>query len=231
MEAFVSYSVSDKLFGSRVKLCLEELGFPCFLAHEDLQVSDEWKARILEELKRVDVFVIVLSKAFKASDWCSQEIGYIASREDVLIVPLSVDGTTPYGFISHLQGQNIRDASQIQAVLEGAFFRKRPRLMISRQIAKMRIVGSYRGAEGVVKPLVAHFSIFTDEEVSDFINAAVSNSEVWDSSGCRTEYIPAFVKANQHRIDSSGRDRLLEVIEDLPFVPENTEQAGGVGPR
>ena len=221
----------DKLFGGTVKQCLEKLGFSCFLAHEDLQVSEEWKERIIEELKRVDVFVIVLSKAFKASDWCSQEIGYIVSRKDVLIVPLSVDGTTPYGFISHLQGQNVKETSSIQAVLEGALFRKRPRLMISRQIGKMRTVGSFRGAEAVVEPLVAHFARFTDEEVSDFVDAAVSNSEVWDSSGCRVDFIPAFVIANQHRIAFSERDRLLEVIEELPFAPTNTEQAGGASPR
>lgn len=95
MGAFVSYSVEDKAMGAVAKACLETHGFDCFLAHDDLQVSEEWKDRILAELRQADVFVTLLSGAFVDSKWCAQEVGVIVSRPDVLIVPLSLDGTPP----------------------------------------------------------------------------------------------------------------------------------------
>lgn len=102
-KAFVSYSVEKKEAAGAVKACLSRFGYECFLAHEDLQVSEEWKHRILEELGAADVFVALLSKEFTESKWCDQELGFIVSRPDVLVVPLSLDGTMPYGFIEGSQ--------------------------------------------------------------------------------------------------------------------------------
>lgn len=215
MDAFVSYSVEDKAMGAIAKASLEAHGFESFLAHDDLQVSEEWKERIIAELRQVDVFVTLLSHAFVASKWCAQEVGFIVSRPDALIVPLSLDGTNPYGFISHLQGIRVRDQAHLAATIEGVLFRRRPRLMIPRQIQKMREAGSFRGAEAVVKPLIPHFAQFDDDEVNAFASAAASNSEVWDAALCRSEYIPRFVHVNGSRIAPAQAAELRSVIEDL----------------
>lgn len=215
MDAFVSYSVEDKVMGAVAKASLEAHGFECFLAHDDLQVSEEWKDRILAELRQADVFVTLLSRAFIGSKWCAQEVGVIVSRPDVLIVPLSLDGTTPYGFISHLQGIRVRDQFHLAAILEEVLFRRRPRLMIPKQIEKVRAAGSFRGAEAAVKPLVPHFAQFSDGEVNAFVSAAAGNSEVWDASLCRSDYIPHFVRVNGLRITATQAAELKAVIEDL----------------
>lgn len=219
MQAFVSYSVEDKAMGGAVKAALEGHGFRSFLAHEDLQVSEEWKQRILEELQQVDVFVALLSKSFVASRWCAQEVGFIVSRPDVLIIPISLDGTTPYGFISHLQGIRIREEYQIASLLEEVLFRRRPRLMIPKQIDKVRRAGSYRGAEALVRPLVPHFAKFSDDEVDAFAAAAAGNREVWDAGACRDEYIPEFVRTNRSRLSAARAAELREVINDLDLAP------------
>jgi hypothetical protein len=88
IRAFVSYSTKDKLTGAAVKSILEGYDIECFLAHDDLEISAAWKDRILEELLRCDIFVPLLSAAFKASDWASQEIGVIAARNNVAVIPL-----------------------------------------------------------------------------------------------------------------------------------------------
>lgn len=215
MDAFVSYSVEDKAMGAVTKASLEAHGFDSFLAHDDLQVSEEWKDRILEELRQVDVFVTLLSCSFVGSKWCAQEVGFIVSRPEVLIVPLSLDGTTPYGFISHLQGIRVRDESHLAATLEEVLFRRRPRRMIHKQIEKVRAARSFRGAEAVVKPLVQHFALFSDDEVNAFASAAASNYEVWDAGLCRSQYIPDFVRVNGPRIAAAQVGELKAVIADL----------------
>lgn len=204
--------------GAVVKASLEAHGFDCFLAHDDLQVSEEWEGRILAELRQIDVFVTLLSSAFVGSKWCAQEVGFIVSRPEVLIVPLSLDGTKPYGFISHLQGIRVRDQSHLSVILEEVLFRERPRLMIPKQIKKVRAAGSFRGAEAVVKPLVPLFAQFSDDEVNTFVSAAAGNPEVWDARLCRSDYIPEFVRVNGPRIAPTIAAKLKAVIEtlDLP---------------
>jgi hypothetical protein len=215
MRAFISYSVEEKEFGGAVKQVLENLGVECFLAHEDIQVSEEWKSRIIQELKEVDVFVTLLSAKFKASNWCSHELGFIVSRPEVLIVPLTIDRTTPYGFISHIQGQYVSDVALISGIIEELLYRKRPRDMIPIQIGRVRSAGSFRGAEVAVRPLVPHFAIFTEQEVADFAAAAVGNYEVWDAGRCRTEYLPQFVSKNRTRIPDALKKELKEKVPSL----------------
>jgi hypothetical protein len=215
MEAFVSYSVEDKTMGGVAKTALESHGFRSFLAHEDLQVSEEWKERIITELLQVDVFVALLSKAFVASKWCAQEVGFIVSRPEVLVIPISIDGTNPYGFISHLQGIRLHEEYQVAAIIEEVLFRKRPRLMIPKQIEKVRGARSYRGAEALVRPLVPHFSRFSDDEVNKFASAAAGNHEVWDAGQCRDEFIPEFVRLNKSRLSATAAAELKTVIEEL----------------
>ena len=79
-----------------------------FLAHDDLGVSDEWRERILEELRRCTLFVPLLSKHFLESKWAPQEAGFIVSRlDEVVIAPLSIDDTVSFGFFSHLHSPRI----------------------------------------------------------------------------------------------------------------------------
>jgi len=217
MRAFVSYSVAEKDFGGATKQALETLGVECFLAHEDIRVSEEWKARIVQELQEANIFVALLSAKFKASEWCSQEVGFIVSRPNVVIIPLSIDGTIAYGFISHIQAQHFRSESEISTIVEHALYLKKPRQMIPIQIGRVRGAGSFRSAEASVRPLVPFFRSFTDTEVADFADAAVNNYEVWDAGLCRSDYLPKFVAANAKRIPAALRNELKEKVDNLVF--------------
>ena len=217
MRAFISYSVADKDWGARVKTALESLGVGSFLAHDDMQVSELWRDRIIEELREVDIFVAILSSSFRSSEWCSQEVGFIISRPEVTLVPLTIDGTTPYGFMSALQGRRISQDREFTSILSEALFRHRPRELIPRQIRKMRDATSFRRAEEIVRPLVPHFRQFTDDEVIAFADAAAANSEVWDAWECRSKFIPEFVSVNGRRVPEDQRKALLNEIEELEF--------------
>src|ERR1700730_11751287 len=107
VSAFVSYSHVDRAYGAQAKKVLAEFNIEAFLAHDDLEVSEEWRKRILIELRQCDFFVPLLSQNFLSSKWAPQEAGFIISRADVVIAPLSIDGTTPFGFLSHLQSRRI----------------------------------------------------------------------------------------------------------------------------
>lgn len=169
--AFISYSTKEKLYGAQVKRILVEYGIESFLAHEDLEVSEEWKERVLEELLYCDIFIPLLSKAFRKSDWAPQEIGVIAGRQDVAVIPLSIDGTMPFGFISHLQGKRISHDGISEKLLIPLLAKKHPHKIISSMIRGIVEAGTFRRAEATMKLLVHLFPALTDDELDALVTA------------------------------------------------------------
>jgi len=213
MYAFISYSTVDREWSSIVKSALRVAGFNGFQAHQDLQLSEEWKSAILEELKRATIFVAVLSKDFKGSDWCSQEIGFIISRPDVLIIPLSIDGTVPYGFFSHLQSVRVHDENEVNQAIQEVLLRKKPRLAIPAWIKRVETAPSYRDAEAIVRPMVTQFGNFTDEEAIAFATAALKNGQVWDAARCKSDYLRNFAKRHWKILPSVLKKGFIEKVE------------------
>jgi len=106
MRAFLSYQTGDKLVAGRVGKLFERLSITVFMAHEDIGVSEEWRLQILKEHGSADLFVPILSECYFPSVWCTQESG-IAAFRDMTMMPLSIDGTIPLGFIGHIQSTKI----------------------------------------------------------------------------------------------------------------------------
>ena len=126
VQIFVSYSTLDKQIAGSVKETLANAGFTVFLAHEDIMPSSEWVEVILDNLNSSDIFIPLITTNFKESDWTAQEAGFALSK-GTLIIPVSIDGRMPFGFISRFQALKIdpmyiaRDAKQIvDTILERA---------------------------------------------------------------------------------------------------------------
>ena len=219
IRAFISYSTKEKEYGAQVKRVLENFGIECFLAHEDLEVSEEWKERIFEELLRCDLFITLLSKAFKDSDWAPQEGGVIVGRKDVAIIPLSIDGTMPFGFISHLQGKRIPIEGVTEPLIIPTLTKKIPRKIIPIMISKVAAASSFRSAEAAMKPLVPLFNVLDDQELDVLVGACIHNYEVWDASLCQGEYIPELIRINKSRIDQDKLKALEYQIESREWFP------------
>lgn len=221
VRAFISYSTVDKAAAGAVKRALSTYDIECFLAHEDIQVSEEWRERILEELAACDVFIPLLSTAFKESDWASQEIGVAASRSDVAIVPLLLDGTIPFGFIAKIQGVRVPRTGVDPAIVLDPLSRRFPRVVIPGMIARVRSAGSFRGAEAAMRPLVSHFATLTKAELDALVLASIENGQVWSAAQCRDEYLPQLLRENRHRIKPGDLKALeYQIANDRWYRPE-----------
>jgi hypothetical protein len=89
VKVFISHSMEDRETALRIKNALRDFAIDAFLAHEDIRVSEEWRRTIIRNLKSANVFIPVLSKSFRVSDWASQELGLAISQPKRLIVPAS----------------------------------------------------------------------------------------------------------------------------------------------
>ena len=78
IRAFISYQTSEKHVAGAIQRVLDEVGIPGFLAHKDIEVSVEWRERILQELRQASLFISLLSERYFSSPWCVQESGIAA---------------------------------------------------------------------------------------------------------------------------------------------------------
>ena len=81
---------------------LTRFGFACFVAHDAIEPSREWRAEIERALNSCDILVAYVTPKFSESNWTDQEIGWALGR-GLVAIPVSVDGETPYGFIGSYQ--------------------------------------------------------------------------------------------------------------------------------
>lgn len=212
LRAFISYSSENKLVGAEVKKILDKFDIDSFLAHDDIHVSEEWKERIIEELNKADIFIVLLSDDFKKSDWAPQETG-IAYNRRILIIPLRLDATIPFGFIGHLQGKPISKDNMPLDYLIMPIIKDFPKIMIKSVLKVLRIAGSYRYAENVMALLVPHYSNFEQEDVDNFVEFSIKNDQVWNASLCGTEYIPKFIDIHKNKINPDKLKELLHLIK------------------
>ena len=98
---FLSHKADVKEKVQELKKGLERYGVTAFVAHSDIQPTNDWQNTILDVLGRMDAFVALLTEGFRDSDWTSQEIGYAVARK-VPIISVRL-GTDPYGFIAREQ--------------------------------------------------------------------------------------------------------------------------------
>lgn len=224
--AFISYSHLDRHFGAQAKAVLEAFGFETFLAHEDLQISAEWRERVLEELRQCILFVPLLSKSFVGSEWAAQEIGFVVSRPEVVIAPVSLDDTTPFGFISHLQSRRITAEGITQKLLVEPLARKLPRQLLPVLIYTSAESPTFRAAEENMRPLVPLFKLFTPEEAQILASAAVENGQIWSAQLCRDEFLPEFIRLQSHNIKPTTLRALQYQIEHDSWYSESSPSTG-----
>lgn len=209
--AFVSYQTADKRVAGRLKNVLAEVEIDSFLAHEDIAVSDEWRLKILEEIGKANIFICILSENYFKSPWCVQESGIAAFREKLPIIPLSIDGAIPQGFIAHLQSVKVDPKTITIDDLIPAFLRHDFSKGIEILIGQIRQSANYRGAEADFQKILPHIPKMTDEQVRLLLESAAENNQVHHASLCASEYIPLLLKSHGHLLGRKTRSFLKEV--------------------
>ena len=193
--AFISYQTEHRAVAGQMRDALAPAGIGAFLAHEDIEVSAEWRQRLLEELHRADVFIAVLSASYLRSAWCVQESGIAAFRTDLLVVPLSLDGTVPPAFLGSVQSARLDPTTLSPATLAPAYTSRDAARGLFNLISLVRSSRNYRSAESNFSLLMPHLRQMQSEHVTLLLEASLANNQVSDAGRCAQEYIPAVLKA------------------------------------
>lgn len=195
---FISYQTTDKQIAGRIRDILAIYGVDSFLAHEDIYVSEEWRLKILEEIRKADIFICLLSKNYYKSHWCIQESGIAIFRSDMTVIPLSVDDSIPQGFISNLQSVRINpETVSIRDLLPG-FLSHSVTTGIYLIIEVIGRSGSYRSAEANFSLILPYIHQLTDEQMHNLLERAFENEQIHHAARCAREYMPPLLKSHGH---------------------------------
>ncbi|WP_063333968.1 toll/interleukin-1 receptor domain-containing protein [Marinomonas sp. TW1] len=212
MKAFISYQTTDKLVAAQIKQLLSEVNIDSFMAHEDIHVSDEWRLKILEEIENSKVFLSLWSRNYCSSFWCIQESGIASYHKDMIIIPLSLDGTTPQAFSSSIQSIKVDPNNVLLEDLLPGLRRVDPNIpikIIFKSIAEAR---SYRGAEARFKPILSYKDALTNEQGKELLEISLRNDQVCNAGLCAQTYLPEFMARYGHLLEPEDYNELIDIL-------------------
>ena len=185
---FLSHATHDKNIASTLKEKLACFEINVFLAHDDLKGGVIWDDELNSEIKNCDIFMVLLSKQYHKASYTDQELG-IGLANNKTIIPISIDGTMPYGFIKKIQSilcEPEFDDKTIHALLELiAIHSDSGKITIDQIINK--IINSLTNSTTYNQSIecskqLSLYSQFTDNQINDIARASINNNQIYRSA-------------------------------------------------
>jgi hypothetical protein len=218
MHAFMSYQTDDRAIAARVSDLLGKVGITSFMAHEHIEVSVEWRTEILRQLGLADLFVPVLSEKYYSSIWCKQESGVAAFR-GMTIIPLSIDGAIPLGFMNPIQSTKIDpDAPTYQNLFPG--LAKHDVSFLIDAITKIISTSeNYRKAESNFQMILPYTSRATGAQIAELLRVSAKNDQVCNAGLCAQTYLPPLFASHGHLLDAATKKELSDTLARYKKAP------------
>lgn len=214
VRVFLSHKVEFKNQTSQLKLALARCGIAAFVAHEDIEPTEEWMREIERALFSMDALVALLSPDFHNSQWTDQEIGVgIGRGVPIIAVRLGLD---PYGLMGKAQGlsgcewtQPLPMALKIVQLLHKRLADKSR--LFECALAAYGAATSWDDSAWKVKNLLGIFSGLNAGQVEQVLKAYHGNA--------------------QNKQSYKGQDELLTLLEKWIGIPYLVHHDGQIKPR
>jgi len=213
MHAFMSYQTDDRAIAARVSSLLGKLAITSFMAHEDIDVSAEWRAEILRQLSLADLFIPILSANYYSSIWCKQESGIAAFRNDMTIIPLSTDGAIPQGFFNHIQSTKIDPGAPAYENLLPGLAKHDVSFLIDALTDIISKSGNYRTAESNFQMILPYIKHARDKQVVELLRVSTKNDQVCNAGLCAQVYLPPLLASHGHLLDAATKKQLSDTLD------------------
>ena len=194
LRLFVAHLATHRVFAAELQEALLDFGVSCFIAHNDIEPTQEWQTQIETALATCDALVALLHQNFHASNWTDQEIGFAMGRG---IPAFAVSfGEDPYGFIGRFQAFNGSKKNAAALALE-LFEAYRKNKQTQRRISEVLVglfeqSGSFADAKARIGYL-EDLALWEPSFSTRVRSAAKSNRQVSGSWGV-PERVAALVK-------------------------------------
>lgn len=205
---FLSHSIDDKQIAGIIKKKLKPFGIEVFLAHDDIEGGEDWKTVLYSEIKDCEIFLVLLSQNYHNAKFTDQELGMALANEKK-VLPVSIDGTIPYGFIE--QYQSIKCEPSLDEDIEKLLslimnFSSTGKDFLDLLIDKLYNANSYDNATFWARKLLS-YSKFSNEQVNKIALSYIRNSQIHNSFMAAPNVL-YILKNNQKKIKSEFKKRI-----------------------
>jgi hypothetical protein len=178
---FISHRDSFKRTANIIKKSLRLYGISSFVAHEDIEPSEEWIKEIEKALFSMDALLALLSDGFLESVWTNQEVGVAFGRGKFI---LSVRfGEDPQGFVGKFQAlrakKNNVDKLCSQITTHLLNHPKTQEKMIASYFSAIRNAASFAETETWAE-LLKNITSVSEEAVNILVESYNTNSQAYD---------------------------------------------------
>ncbi|MCK1531153.1 toll/interleukin-1 receptor domain-containing protein [Bradyrhizobium sp. 182] len=218
MRAFFSYQTAERDVAAGVAALFQNLGIQCFMAHEHIEVSVQWREEILRQIGLADLFVPILSQRYYASIWCKQESG-IAAFRGMAIVPLSLDGSIPQGAIAHIQSTLLQGGQATYQQIMPGIASCDAAFAIDAMIRTIGASQSFRSAEYNFQMILPYLQRATDAQVASLLTVSLRNDQICHAVLCARDYLPPLLRSHGHLLPQETRESLDQVLAQYSFPP------------
>jgi hypothetical protein len=217
IDAFLSYNSKDRLLARHIKERLEYFGVSVFLAHSDIEGGDRWERAIIDKIRSCDVVLALLTPKFRRSKWTDHEagMGIGASRH---IIPLSVDGVKPYGFIARYQALQLNSGELAKSCKEVILTMKRKSKL--REKVQDSFIESFVKSGSFIEAnekseLLEELGPYSGKQVNRILRGYFDNSQIHRAATASSR-VRAFLRRNRRfirAVEEGGRVTRLTVSE------------------
>lgn len=178
---FISHRDKDKVLANEIKQHLEFYGVSSFVAHEDIEPSEEWIKTIEAKLFSMDALLALLTDGFSSSVWTNQEVG-VAYGRGVFILSVRL-GEDPKGFVGKFQA--LRPKANDAKVLSQQIVKhllsndKTKDKMIDTYFDSLKDKFNYAASEEWTTPINAIKEI-SNEQAEKLVKIYNENSQAYD---------------------------------------------------
>ena len=106
MQVFICHSSKDQECVKKLSTNLEIYYSLNVFSSDELKGGEGYPLQLITAIKKYDMFVVLLSKNFHNAEFTEQEVG-IALAQNKPVLPLTIDGTIPFGYIKTTQAVTV----------------------------------------------------------------------------------------------------------------------------
>lgn len=180
VRVFLSHKATHKIETSKLKQSLMQFGVASFVAHEDIEPTEEWHREIERALFSMDAMVALLTEDYHDSNWTDQEVG-VALGRGVPCIPIRL-GINPYGLMGKsqaLSGCTFNDTDVMAAKIFQLLVKRlqdKSRLFEC-SIAAYNSSTSFAGSAWKVEHCLSMYETLTSQQIEMVLNAYRNNSQ------------------------------------------------------
>ncbi|MDE1840726.1 MAG: toll/interleukin-1 receptor domain-containing protein [Thaumarchaeota archaeon] len=215
IEVFLSHADEDKITARRIADALEKYQVKTFVAHDDIDAGDDWETTLINKIRECDLFIALLSENFHNANYTDHEVG-IARGLNRPIIPIRIDNTSPYGFMSKFQAKKmsadvIGEEEIADLVHSMSTVTEKGRNIIDNLIREFANAGSYDKANEISITLFT-YTKFSKEQINAIVAAYVNNGQIRGGWSSDPRCITLF-KDNWKKIDEPKKAMLRSLWE------------------